>query len=101
MSKTEIVVAIDQHHRCVEGIRYQFKVLWAALEPRWSTRSRRYLLAIEVRSAAHVGSRTTHVVAHARTTRADLLQLVNDALEQMLCESRDGAAGHTPEMLRA
>ena len=105
VSKTEIQTAIDEHHQSVEGIRYQFKVVWAALEPRWSSRSRRYAVAIDVRSAARVGSRTIHIMARASTTRADLLRLVDDALEHLVCESRDSAAGlpaeQTPEMLRA
>ena len=96
MSKTEIQMAIDRHHHYVEGILYQFKVVGAALEPRWSSRSRRYLIEIDVRSDARVGSRTTHVLAHARTTRADLLRLVDDALEHLVCESRVIDAPQTP-----
>ena len=101
MSKSEIQTAIDEHHQSAEGIRYQFKVVWAALEPRWSSRSRRYVVAIDVRSAVRIGSRTIHIMAHASTTRADLLRLVDDALEHLVCESRDGAAEEIPEMLRA
>ena len=101
MSKTGIQMAIDEHHLYVEGIRYQCKVVWAALEPRWSSRSRRYLIAIDVRSEARLCSKTTHVLAHASTTRADLLRLVDDAVEHLVCESRDGAAQQTPEMLNA
>jgi hypothetical protein len=94
-------VAIDQHHHCVDGKRYQFKVVWAALEPRWSARSNRYLLAIEVLSQDQVGSSRIHFVAQARTNREDLLRLVDEALELQVRESPDGAAVHTPEMLRA
>jgi len=101
MSKTEIQMAIDQHHHYVEGIRYQFKVVWAALEPRWSSRSRRYLIAINVGSDASVGSRTTHIMAHASTSRADLLRLVDDAVEGLVRDNRDVAARQTPEMLSA
>ena len=103
MSKTEIQVAIDQHHHCVEGMWYQFKVVWAELEPRWSTRSRRYLVAIDVLSEARVAASRIHIVAPARTTRADLLRLVDDALEEHLgCERvANSAPAHTPEMLRA
>lgn len=93
MSKTEIQSAIDQHHRCVEGIRYQFKAAWAALEPRWP---RRYLLAIEVLSEAHIGSSRIHIVAHFRTTRADLLRLVDDALEDLLARGSSFSAATTP-----
>ena len=101
MSKTEIQQAIDHHRHSIEGMSYQFKVVWAALEPRWSSRSRRYLVAIEVLSKDRVDSSTLHIVAHARTTRADLLRLLDDALELLVRESRHGAAAHTPEMLSA
>ena len=101
MSKTEIQMAIDEHHHYVEGIRYQCQVLWAALEPRWSSRSRRYLVAIDVRSEARLSSKTIHVPAHASTTRADLLRLVDDAVEHLVCESRDGAPQQTREILSA
>lgn len=84
MLKTEIKTAIDQHSHCVRGIRYQFKLQWAALEPRWSSRSARYLLAIEVFSEARLGSTTMHVVTRAGTNRADLLQLVDEALDDYL-----------------
>ena len=95
MSKTEIQTAIGQHHRCVEGIPYRFKVAWAAFEPR---RPRRYILAIEVLSEARVGSSRMHIVAHARTTRADLLRIVDDALEDHLATGFFSAAT-TPAMV--
>ena len=95
MSKTEIQAAIDQHNCCVEGIRYRFKVAWAAFEPR---RPRRYILAIEVLSEARVGSSKIHIVAHARTTRADLLRIVDDALEDHLATDFFSAAT-TPAMV--
>ena len=84
MSKSEFKTAIDHHSHCVGGVRHQFKLQWAALEPRWSSRSARYLLAIEVLSEAHSGSSTMHVVVRAGTNRTDLLRLVDDALEDYL-----------------
>src|SRR4029453_18648992 len=58
MVKTEIKTAIDQHAHSVRGVRHQFKLQWAALEPRWSSRAARYLLAIDVISEARGGSST-------------------------------------------
>jgi hypothetical protein len=84
MLKSEIKTAIDHHSHCVRGVRHQFKLQWAALEPRWSSRSARYLLAIEVLSDAGTGSSTMHVVTQAGTNRTDLLRLVDDALEDYL-----------------
>ena len=101
MSKTEIQVAIDQHHHTVEGVRYQFKVVWAGSEPRWSSRSRQYLVAIEVLSEDRIGSSRIHIVADARTTRAELLRLVDEALELLIRESRHRAEAHTSELLSA
>jgi hypothetical protein len=54
-----------------------------------------------VLSQDQVGSSRIHVVAQARTNREDLLRLVDEALELQVRESPDGAAVHTPEMLRA
>ena len=96
MSKTEIETAIDEHCYCIEGIRHQFKLQWAAREPRWSASQGRYLLAIQVLSDAHAGSSTIHIVTHAGANRADLLRLVDDALEEHL--ARSGAA-NTPAMV--
>lgn len=101
MSKTEIPVAIDQHHHTVEGARYRFKVVWAGSEPRWSSRSRRYVVAIEVLSEDRIRSSTIHIVADARTTRAELLRLVDDALELLIRESRHRAEAHASEPLSA
>ena len=88
MLKTEIKTAIDHHSHYVGGIRHEFRLQWAALEPRWSSRAARYLLAIEVLTESRVGSSTIHVVTHARTNRADLLRLVDDALEEHLGNTR-------------
>lgn len=101
MSKNEIQVAINQHRHSVEGVGYQFKVVWAGLEPRWSGRPRRYAVAVEVLPDDRDGSSQIHVVAQASTTRADLLRLVDDALELLIRESRHGAEAHTPELLSA
>ena len=84
MQKTEIRTAIDHHSHEVRGVRYNFRLQWAALEPRWSSRSARYLLAIEVLTDARSGSSTMHVVARAGTNRTDLIRLVEDALEDHL-----------------
>lgn len=84
MRQTEIRTAIDHHSHEVRGVRYTFRLQWAALEPRWSSRSARYLLAIEVLTDARSGSSTMHVVVRAGTNRSDLIQLVEDALEDYL-----------------
>ena len=84
MLKTQIKTLIDDHSHDVQGVRYRFKLQWAALEPRWSSRSARYLLAIEVLTDARSGSSTMHVVTRAGTNRTDLLRLVEDALEDYL-----------------
>ena len=98
MLQAEIQAAIDGHSHQVEGIRHQFKLHWAALEPRWSSRSRRYLLEIEVRSDA-LGASTIHIVAHARTTSAELLRLVDDALEEHLTRGASSTlAAYTSEV---
>jgi hypothetical protein len=88
MLKTEIKTAIDQHSRSVRGVRHQLKLQWAALEPRWSSRAARYLLAIEVFSDPRPGPSTMHVVTRAGTSRTDLLRLVDDALEDYLRRER-------------
>jgi hypothetical protein len=84
MLKTEIKTVIDDHSHDVRGVRYRFRLQWAALEPRWSSRAALYLLAIEVLTDARSGSATIHVVARAGTNRTDLLRLVEDALEDHL-----------------
>lgn len=84
MLKTAIRTAIDDHSHDVQGVRYRFKLEWAALEPRWSSRSARYLLAIEVFTDARSGSSTIHVMTRAGTSRTDLLRLIEDALEDSL-----------------
>jgi hypothetical protein len=84
MLKTEIRTAIEAHSHDVQGVRYRFRLQWAALEPRWSSRAARYLLTIEVLTDARSGSSTMHVVTRAGTNRTDLLQLVDDALEDYL-----------------
>ena len=84
MLKTEIRTAIDDHSHDVRGVRYRFRLQWAALEPRWSSRAARYLLAIEAITDARSDSATVHVVTRAGTNRTDLLRLVEDALEDYL-----------------
>jgi hypothetical protein len=99
MSQTEIETAIDEHCHCVGGIHHQFKLQWAAREPRWSASQGRYLLTIEVFSDAHVGSSTIHIVTHAGTNHADLLRLVDDALEEHLARGCCFSAANTPAMV--
>ena len=84
MLKTEIKTVIDDHFHDVRGVRYRFRLQGAALEPRWSSRSARYLLAIEVLTDARSDSSTMHVVTRAGTNRTDLLRLVEDGLEDYL-----------------
>ena len=84
MRKNEIRTAIDHHSHEFRGVPYRFRLQWAALEPRWSSRSARYLLAIEVLTDARSGSSTMHVVTRAGTNRTDLIRLVEDALEDYL-----------------
>ena len=88
MLKTDMKTAIDHHSHYVRGIRYEFRLQWAALEPRWSSRAARYLLAIEVFPESRAGSSSIHVVTRAGTNRADLLRLVDDALEEHLDNQR-------------
>jgi hypothetical protein len=84
MQKTEIRTVIDHHSHDVRGVPYRFRLQWAALEPRWSSRSARYLLAIEVLSEVRSGSSTMHVVTRVGTNRTDLVRLVDEALEDYL-----------------
>ena len=92
MLKTEMKTAIDHHSHSVRGIRHEFRFQWAALEPRWSSRAARYLLAIEVLPESRTGPSTMHLVTRAGTTRADLLRLVDDALEEHLDSKRPSPA---------
>lgn len=93
MLKTEIRTVIDHHSHHVRGIQYRFRLKWAALEPRWSSRSARYLLAIEVLTDARSGSSTMHVVTRAGTNRTDLVRLIDGALADYL--ERDQPAALT------
>ena len=86
MSKVHMTTVIDEHQHSVNGVQYRFRLQWAALEPRWSSRSARYLLAIEAFADGEVGApcTTVHVVTRAGTNSATLLRLVDDALEDHL-----------------
>ena len=54
-----------------------------------------YLLAIEVFSDSQSGPRMMHVITRAGTNRADLLRLVDDALEDLLENDYfSGLSGH-------
>jgi hypothetical protein len=98
MLKTEIKTAIDEHSHCVGETRHQFRLQWAALEPRWSSRSARYLLAIEVLSDSHDGPRAMHVITRASTSRAELLRLVDDALEDLLANDDSARLSGPPSV---
>ena len=89
MSKDTMAATVDHHSYNARGVSYRFRFRWAALEPRWSSRSARYLLEIEVRPdagspSAGSPSGVIHVLTQAATSRADLLQLVDAALEEQL-----------------
>ena len=85
MTKAEIEKAIAQHARNVNGSRHRFRVAWT-VEPRW-TRARR-LLSIDVcPDRPATGPLTTvQVLIPVRTTREQLLRLVDDALDEFLRE---------------
>jgi hypothetical protein len=91
MLKANMAAAVDHHSHMVRDVIYRFRLRWAALEPRWASRSTRYLLEIEVLSAAGAPCGTVHVVTHGTTTRVNLLRLVDDALEDQLREPRSSA----------
>jgi hypothetical protein len=94
MFKSNMQELIDHHDHAVHGIRYRFRFQWAALEPRWSSRGARYLLAIEVFADGDVSApcTTVHVVTRVETNPASLLRLVDDALEDHLAHRRPCAA---------
>ena len=79
-------VVIGQHARNVNGNAHRFRVAWIALEPRWSRA--RCLLSIDVcpeRPRTGLWA-TVQVLTSIRTTREQLLSLVNDALDDFLRE---------------
>src|SRR6187455_3310564 len=82
MLKDDMKTAIDKHACSILGTPHRFRLQWAALAPRWASRAARYLLAIEVlpNGQATVPPTTVHVVTRASVTRAQLLELVEDAL---------------------
>src|SRR6186713_3250112 len=87
-------VAIGQHARNVNGDPHRFRVAWIALEPRGSRA--RCLLSIDVcpeRPGTGLWA-TVQVLPSVRTTREQLLSLVNDALDDFLREH--GFAASTP-----
>ena len=79
-------VVIGQHARHVNGNPHRFRVAWIALEPRWSRA--RCLLSVDVcpeRPETGLWA-TVQVLTSVRTTREQLLSLVNDALDDFLRE---------------
>ena len=84
MTQAEIKVVIEQHARNVNGNPHRFRVAWIALEPRGNRA--RCLLSIDVcpeRSRTGLWA-TVQVLTSVRTTREQLLSLVNDALDDFL-----------------
>ena len=84
MSKDTMAATVDHHSHTVGGVLYRFRLRWAALEPRWSSRSARYLLEIEARPEAGGQCTIVHVMTLAATSRANLVRLVDAALEEQL-----------------
>ena len=84
MSKDTMAATVGHHSHTVGGVLYGFRLRWAALEPRWSSRSARYLLEIEARPEAGGPCTIVHVMTHAATSRANLVRLVDAALEEQL-----------------
>ena len=79
-------VVIGQHVRNVNGEPHRFRVGWIALEPRWSRA--RCLLSIDVcpeRPRSGLWA-TVQVLTSVRTTREQLLSLVDYALDDFLRE---------------
>ena len=79
-------VVIGQHARNVNGDPHRFRVEWIALEPRGSRT--RCLLSIDVcpeRPRTGLWA-TVQILTSARTTREQLLSLVDDALDDFLRE---------------
>ena len=79
-------VVIGQHARNVNGSPHRFRVAWVALERRWSRA--RCLLSIDVcpeRPRTGLWA-TVQVLTSVRTTREQLLSLVNHALDDFLRE---------------
>ena len=84
MSKDMMATTVGHHSHTVRGVLYRFRLRWAELEPRWSSRSARYVLEIEARPEAGASCAVVHVMTHAATTRATLVRLVDAALEEQL-----------------
>ena len=86
MTKAEIEAVIGQHARNVKGTPHRFRVGWIALEPRWSRA--RCLLSFDVcPERPRTGLWTTvQVLTSVKTTREQLLSLVDAALDDFLRE---------------
>ena len=79
-------VVIGQHARNVNGSPHRFRVAWVALEPRWSRA--RCLLSIDVspeRPRTGLWA-AVQVLTSVKTTREQLLSLVDAALDDFLPE---------------
>ena len=86
MTKAEIEAVIEQHARNVNGNPHRFRVTWIALEPRWSRA--RCLLSIDVspeRPRTGLWA-AVQVLTSVKTTREQLLSLVDAALDDFLRE---------------
>jgi len=88
MSKETMVMTVDHHSHQVGNAVYRFRLRWMALEPRWSSRTVRYLLEIEARIDGRPPCAIVHVLTQAATSRADLLRLVDARLEEELRSER-------------
>ena len=86
MTKAEMKKAVAQHARNVNGSRHRFRVTWTAREPRWSRA--RCLLSIEVYPGRPTTQpwTTVQILTPVRTTREQLLRLVDDAVDEFLRE---------------
>ena len=86
MTKAEMEVVIGKHARNVHGNPHRFRVVAVAVEPRGSRV--RCLLSIDVcpeRPGAGLWA-PVQVLSPIRTTREQLLCLVNDAVDEFLHE---------------
>ena len=101
MTKAEMEKAIAQHGRNLNGRAHRFRVTWAAREPRWSRA--RCLLSIEVYPDGPTTQpwTTVQVLTPVKTTREQLLRLVDDAVDEFLREhgSDPGSAAGPSEIL--
>lgn len=80
MSKSDLKEIIEQYECVSKGVALNFKMQWAASEPRWAARRSLYTVAVDV-LPEHGGPKTIHLVVPKSTARNALLQLLVDAVE--------------------